>query len=56
MIDLSELKSKFEAIKNKLSYQDKVQNLSTLEKESQNANLWHNPTKAQELLQSISFL
>lgn len=56
MIDFSELKSKFEAIKTKLSYQDKVKRLSDLEKESQNPNLWDNPAKAQELLQSISLL
>ena len=56
MVDLSELKLKFEAVKTKLGYQNKIQKLSTLEKESQNTNLWDNPQKAQELLQSISFL
>ncbi len=56
MSDFLELKSKFEAIKVKLAYQAKIQQLSDLEKESQKPNLWDNPSSAQELLQSISFL
>lgn len=56
MIDLNELKSKFDAIKTKLEYQTKIQDLANLEQKSQNSNLWDNPEKAQELLQSISFL
>lgn len=56
MTDLLELKSKFEAIKIKLAYQDKLQTLSDLEKESQNTRLWDDSSKAQELLQSISSL
>jgi len=56
MNSLPELKQKFQAIKNKLNYQDNFQKLSALEKESQIPNLWDNPSQAQELLQSIAAL
>jgi len=56
MIDISQIKSKFEAVKLKLDYQSKQQELIKLEKESQKTDLWNNPSQAQELLQSISFL
>ena len=56
MNSLPELKQKFQAIKNKLNYQDNFQKLSALEKESQIPNLWDNPSQAQELLQNIAAL
>lgn len=56
MNSLPELKQKFQAIKNKLNYQDNFQKLSGLEKESQKTNLWDNPSQAQELLQNIAAL
>lgn len=56
MIDISEIKLKFESIKKKLGYKDLVKQLTQLEAESQVSNLWDNPTKAQELLQQISDL
>ena len=55
-MNLDEINSKFTSIKDKLDYQKKVDQLSQLEKESQDPSLWNNPAKAQELLQSISFL
>ena len=56
MTDISELKSKFEAVKTKLDYQSKKDELQKLEEKSRNPNLWDNPSIAQELLQSISNL
>jgi len=56
MKSLSELQEKFVAIKSKLKYQDNLQKLSELEKEAQNPNLWDNPDKAQELLQTVASL
>lgn len=56
MNSLSELQEKFTAIKSKLKFEDNLQKLSELEKESQNPNLWDNPSQAQELLQNISGL
>ena len=54
MIDLKEIKTKFESIKKKLGYELLVQNLTKLEIESQVPNLWENPTNAQNLLQQIA--
>lgn len=56
MNSLTELQEKFAAIKIKLNFEANIQKLSELEKESQNPNLWDNPTQAQELLQNISAL
>lgn len=56
MTDISQIKSKFEAIKTKLDYQAKKDELAKLEEKSHNPNLWENPSQAQELLQSISAL
>jgi peptide chain release factor 2 len=56
MINISQAKSKFEAVKLKLNYQSKQQELAKLQKESQKPDLWNNSSQAQELLQSISFL
>ncbi len=56
MIDISQIKSKFVDIKLKLNFEAKQGELLKLEKESQGPNLWDNPSQAQNLLQSISFL
>ncbi len=56
MKSLPELQEKFTAIKTKLNFESNLQKLSQLEKESQNPNLWNNPSQAQELLQTISGL
>ena len=56
MNSLLELQEKFTAIKLKLNFEDNLKKLSQLEKESQNPNLWDNPSQAQELLQHISGL
>ncbi len=56
MTDLKEIKIKFESIKKKLDYDSLVSKLKKLELESQNANLWDNPTNAQDLLQQIADL
>jgi len=56
MNSLSELKSKFESIKVKINHSKNITDLSSLEEQSQNPNLWDNPNVAQELLQSISTL
>ncbi len=56
MTDLKEIKIKFESIKKKLRYESLIDKLKKLEIESQNSNLWDNPTRAQELLQQIADL
>jgi peptide chain release factor 2 len=56
MIELSELKSKFETLKTKLNYETDLVKLKSIETKSQNPNLWDNPGEAQEILQSLSDL
>ena len=56
MNQISELKTKFESIKQKLDFVQNLKRLTELEKKSQQADLWDNPASAQELLQSISDL
>ena len=56
MTSLIEIKTKFESIKKKLDYFSLLEKLTKLESESQNSNLWDNPSKAQELLQQIADL
>ncbi len=55
-MNLSDLKTKFEAIQKKLDYQSNLDKLTSLEVESQKSDLWDNPTQAQELLQTIASL
>ena len=54
MAELTEIKSKFDSIKNKLGYLSLVEKLTKLELESQSSNLWDNPSQAQDLLQQIA--
>lgn len=56
MSSLSELKSKLILLKTKLSYDDNLNKLNDLKKQSEDQNLWQDPVKAQELLQNISDL
>ncbi len=56
MNQISELKAKFESIKQKLNFDQITNRLRKLETESQQSHLWDNPASAQELLQSISDL
>ena len=54
MSQLSDLKSKFEVLKNKLNYQSNLEQLKQLQQESQKPNLWDNPVSAQATLQLLS--
>lgn len=54
MPDISEIRLKFEAIKNKLGYTSLRTKLVDLESKSQTSNLWDNPENASELLQQVS--
>ncbi len=56
MNQISELKTKFESIKQKLNFDQITGRLRKLEAESQQSHLWDNPASAQELLQLISDL
>lgn len=56
MIDLKEIKTKFESIKKKLGYELLIQKLTQLQKESESSNLWENSSLAQDLLQQIADL
>jgi len=54
MVDLSEIKKKFESIKTKLGYLQLIENLTKLESDSRSSTLWDNPVFAQDILQQIS--
>ena len=56
MASLSELKTKLNLLKTKLSYDDNLIKLNDLKMQSEDQNLWQDPTKAQEILQNISDL
>lgn len=56
MTQISDLKSKFKTLKEKLKYESIQTELQKLEKKSQDPNLWDNPSQAQGLLQSVSDL
>src|SRR5665647_1807802 len=56
MSTLFELKSKLVVLKEKLSYQDNLVKLNDLKLKAEDENLWQDPTKAQEILQTISDL
>lgn len=54
MANISEIKTKFESIKDKLGYNLLLTKLVELETKSQTNNLWGNPESASELLQQVS--
>jgi len=54
MVDISELKSKFLSLKEKLNFDQKKIDLIELQKRSEDPNLWDNQSQAQELLQQVS--
>jgi len=56
MANIGEIEIKFDSIKNKLNYLSKQKKLTKLKEESQMANLWDNPTNAQNILQQVSDL
>lgn len=56
MAALSELKSKLNLLKTKLSYYENLNKLNDLKLKSEDQNLWQDPTQAQEILQNISDL
>lgn len=56
MADIGEIEIKFDSIKNKLDYISQKNDLTKLKEESQMANLWDNPTNAQNILQQVSDL
>jgi peptide chain release factor 2 len=56
MSSLTELKTKLDLLKTKLSYQDNIVKLDQLKIESEQEDLWSDREKAQELLQQISDL
>lgn len=55
-MNLTEAKDKIVILKNKLNYDDKKKEAAVLKLESENPNLWNNPTQAQETLQKLSDL
>ncbi len=56
MSSITELKTKLDILKTKLSYQDNLIKLDQLKIESEKEDLWSNPQVAQALLQQISDL
>lgn len=56
IVNTQDLKNKINVLKNKLSYSENKDKLLELKKISENANLWDNPQKAQDILQQISNL
>lgn len=54
MANISEIKTKFESIKDRLGYNSLLTKLVELETKSQTNNLWDNPESASELLQQVS--
>ena len=56
MLDLDELKIKISTLKDKLLYNDNLSKLNDLKIQAEDQNLWSEPQKAQEILQTISDL
>lgn len=55
-MNLIELQQKLEAIKNKLKYADLLSQELTLKNQSEDPDLWHDPQKSSEIMQSLSDL
>lgn len=56
MIDLNQLKTKLEYLKDKLKIKEKQASLIELKKTSEDSTLWSNPQKAGDIMQQISNL
>ena len=54
MTDISDIKSNFVKLKEKLNFDQKQIDLIDLQKKAEDPNLWDNQTQAQEILQQIA--